>query len=282
MNNEREQLIMDLKSIKENDFIIPKGKSVNEYMTMMMKYIGDEDPELRDDLIYEVFATWIEDKGYLTNEDLILLLNKLLSEEYAFYEIGNQNDNSVLRRSFSILLVNPILFYHLDNNFLDYEMIMKTKDALLRFLIEEKDLRSMENHIGWIHPIAHVSDGIHAILNCDGINEDICMEFLKAIEDKLCEGKVVFSGEEYERMINFVYYDIIKEKLLSEECICKWLLNFEKVLDIKDRYSKFRAKVNAKNFIRSLYFRLMHMGNNENISRVLIEVEKKLNSYLYY
>ena len=83
-------------------------------------------------------------------------------------------------------------------------------------------------------------------------------------------------------MIMFVYYDIIKEKLLSEESICKWLLNFEKVLDIKDRYSKFRAKVNVKNFIRSLYFRIMHMGNNENISRLLIEVEKKLNSYLYY
>ena len=279
LNNEREQLICDLRGIKEDEYNLPKNKGVNDYVPLMLKYIGDSDPELRDGLIYEVFTTWIEDKFYFTDEELIELFNTLLSDNFAFYKIGCKDDDSVLRRSFSILLISPILFLHLDRNFLDNSMIMKAKDAFLRFVSEEKDLRSIDNGKGWIHAMAHVSDGIHALLNCKGITEDTCMAFLKVIENKLCEGSVLFGGEEDERMINFIYYDIILDKLLSEDCICNWILGFKKVLDIKEPYLRFRARVNAKNFMRSLYFRILNKENNEQIVKVIIDMEQKLNPY---
>lgn len=31
----------------------------------MLKYIGDNDPELRDELIYTTFFNWIEEKGWI-------------------------------------------------------------------------------------------------------------------------------------------------------------------------------------------------------------------------
>lgn len=280
MYNEREKLKIDLKRIKDNEYNLREDEKVMNYLDLMLKYIGDTDPELRDDLIYSTFVNWIEEKEYFTNEELISLLNRILSEDFAFYNIGYENDDSVLRRSFSILLVNPILCVHLDRNFLDEDMIIKTKDCLIRYFNEEKDLRGYDSKKGWIHALAHAADGIHILVNCEGITEDICKEVLFAIENRLCEGKEFFSAEEDERLITIIYYDIIVDKLLSYEYICNWIEGFGKVLEITDRPTRFKARTNVKNLIRSLYFRMLHVENNEEISKTILKLERKLNLYL--
>jgi len=280
MYDEREQLKMELNRIKDNEYNLREGEKVTDYVDLMLKYIGDADPELRDDLIYLTFAYWIEDKRFFSDEKLTALLNTILSEDFAFYNIGSENDDSVLRRSFSILLINPILCVQLDKNFLDENMILKTKDCLIKYLNEEKDLRGHDKEKGWVHGIAHAADGIHALLNCKGITEEHCKEILSTIEKILLEGKDVFSAEEYERLISVIYYNIISDKLLSDEYICNWIEGLSKVTEINDSITRFKARTNAKNFIRSLYFRLLHLENNEEISKAIIALEKKLNIYL--
>lgn len=280
MYNEKEQLKANLRRIKENEYNLGDGENINDYVNLMLKYIGDNNPEVRDELIYTTFVNWIEEKGYFTDEELKVLLNTILSEDFAFYNIGSENDDSVLRRSFSILLVNPILCVHLDKEFLGEEMILKTKDCLIKYLNEEKDLRGYDKEKGWLHAIAHVADGIHALINCKGITEDICKDIMGTIANKLLEGREVFNAEEDERLITIIYYDIISDNLLSNEYICNWIDGLSKVVEIKDKETRFRARTNVKNFIRSLYFRLLHLENNEEISKAIIDLEKKINLYL--
>lgn len=280
MYNEKEQLKANLIRIKENEYNLVNGENINDYVNLMLKYIGDNDPEVRDELIYTTFVNWIEEKGYFTDEELETLLNTILSKDFAFYNIGSEDDDSVLRRSFSILLVNPILCVHLDKEFLDEEMILKTKDCLIKYLNEEKDLRGYDKEKGWLHAIAHVADGIHALINCKGITEDICKDIMGTIENKLLEGREVFNAEEDERLITIIYYDIISDNLLSNKYICNWIDGLSKVVEIEDRRTRFMARTNVKNFIRSLYFRLLHLENNEEISKAIIDLEKKINLYL--
>jgi len=280
MYNEKEQLKANLIRIKENEYNLGNGENINDYVNLMLKYIGDNDPEVRDELIYTTFVNWIEEKGYFTDEELETLLNTILSKDFAFYNIGREDDDSVLRRSFSILLVNPILCVHLDKEFLDEEMILKTKDCLIKYLNEEKDLRGYDKEKGWLHAIAHVADGIHALINCKGITEDICKDIMGTIENKLLEGREVFNAEEDERLITIIYYDIISDNLLSNKYICNWIDGLSKVVEIEDRRTRFMARTNVKNFIRSLYFRLLHLENNEEISKAIIDLEKKINLYL--
>lgn len=280
MYNEKEQLKANLIRIKENEYNLGNGENINDYVNLMLKYIGDNDPEVRDELIYTTFVNWIEEKGYFTDEELETLLNTILSKDFAFYNIGSEDDDSVLRRSFSMLLVNPILCVHLDKEFLDEEMILKTKDCLIKYLNEEKDLRGYDKEKGWLHAIAHVADGIHALINCKGITEDICKDIMGTIENKLLEGREVFNAEEDERLITIIYYDIISDNLLSNKYICNWIDGLSKVVEIEDRRTRFMARTNVKNFIRSLYFRLLHLENNEEISKAIIDLEKKINLYL--
>lgn len=280
MLNEKEQLKIDLKRIKDNEYNLREDEKVIDYLDLMLKYVGDTDPELRDVLIYNIFVNWIEEKGYFSNEELSNLLNRILSEDFVFYNIGCENDDSVLRRSFSILLVNPILCAHLDRDFLDEDMILKTKDCLIKYFNEEKDLRGYDSKKGWMHALAHAADGIHILVNCKGITEDICKEVMLAIENRLCEGKEFLSAEEDERLTTIIYYDIIGDKLLTDEYICNWIEGLGKVLEIKDKITRFKARTNVKNLIRSLYFRMLHLENNEQISKAIIELEKKVNLYL--
>jgi hypothetical protein len=280
MCNEKKILKINLKRIKENEYNLREDEKVTDYLELMLKYIGDTDQELRDGLILNTFVNWIEEKRYFTNEELSNLLNTILSEDFAFYNMGQENDDSVLKRSFSILLVNPILCVHLDENFLDKDMIVKTKDCLIKYLNEEKDLRGYDCDKGWIHALAHVADGIDLLVNCEGITEDTCKEVMLSIENRLCEGKEFLSAEEDERLVNIIYYNIIEDKLLSDDYICNWIQGLSKVLEINDRITKFKARTNVKNFIRSLYFRMLHIENNEQISNSVLEIEKKLNIYI--
>ena len=280
MCNEKQQLIIDLRRIRDNDYNLNDSETTCDYLDLMLKYIGDPDPELRDELIYLTFAYWIDEKKYFNNDQLYNLLNILISENYLFYNIGSEKDDSVLRRSFSILVVNPILCVHLDKPFLDTDMILKIKNSLIKYLKEEKDLRGYDNEKGWMHALAHTADAFNALLACQGTTEETCKELLLSIEGKLLEGRYFFTAEEYERLVTVIYSNIIEDKLLSDSYICSWLKGLNKVLKIEDKITRFKAKVNTKNLIRSLYFRMLHLTNNVEISNTILELEKNLNSYL--
>lgn len=280
MHNEKEQLKLSLRRIKENEFKLKKGENTNDYVIEMLKYIGDSDPELRDELIYLTFNNWIEEKGYFSDDELKDLLNTILGEDYIFYNIGSEDDDSVLKRSFSILLVDPILMRHSKNEFLNKEMILRTKDCLIRYFEEEKDLRDYDKEKGWIHTTAHAADGLYALIRCKETTEDICRDVMTTIENKMLEGKEVFRSEEDERIVTVIYQGIISKKLLSDQYICDWIRGFSKVDNIKDNLTRYKASVNIKNLIRSLYFRLLNLGNNEEISKTIVELEKKVNSHL--
>lgn len=85
--------------------------------------------------------------------------------------------------------------------------------------------------------------------------------------------------DEDERIVNSIYNYIIEEKLLSNESICNWTRSFDRVLEIEDRITKFKAKRNVRNFIRSLYFRMIHLNENKDISDEIVKLDKKLNPY---
>ena len=59
---ERERLAHDLKQIVENDYLIPDGMELSQYVGPMIQYIGDIDPILRNDLVYStlIITRWIE------------------------------------------------------------------------------------------------------------------------------------------------------------------------------------------------------------------------------
>ena len=280
MNKEKEQLKMSLTRIKENDFNLSIDENVSDYLHLMLEHIGDTDPVLRDNLIYTTFVHWIEYKKYFSSKELIELLDTITSEDFMFYNIGSLGEDSVFRRSFSALLVNPIVCAHHSEPFLEIQHIKRAKEALIRYIAEEKDLRGYVKEKGWAHSLGHAADGLDVLLPCPGITEQDCIDVIKVFELRLFEGSCVFAAEEDERLVSVLYYGILDNSLLNDNYIANWLDDLGKVVSIEDKMTRYNARLNVKNFARSLYFRLLHLTDHKEVTDAAIALEKKLNLFL--
>lgn len=61
----RSQLRTDLQRIETEEYRLREGERHDEFITSMLKYIGDPDPDLRDGLIYPTFCMWIKSSSAL-------------------------------------------------------------------------------------------------------------------------------------------------------------------------------------------------------------------------
>jgi len=273
-----EQLIMHLRKIRDNNYNLAEDENVQSYADLMLQHIGDTDPELRDDLIFSTFCEWICEKEYFNEEELRQMLTVLLDDHHVFYHIGSFEDSTVFTRTFSILVVVLILCQHRKKAFLDFDVFTKVKDKLILYYQQEKDFRGYLDDCGWAHGAAHGADAMDELVQCKESDESVCTEVLGAIQNVLWNGKYLFSNEEDERMARVVYR-IIKNNLMPSQLINNWISRLCQCCEWDKTRTQYIARVNSKNFVRCLYFKLEHKKCASDISHMLFEVEKKLNRF---
>ncbi|WP_419886747.1 DUF2785 domain-containing protein [Paenibacillus sp. B-A-8] len=279
MNDIREQLIIDLQRIEENDYELRSGEKIRDYVKLMLEYIGDPQPELRDDLIYSTFYKWMNEKKWFSDAELRELLLILLDEQHLFYHIGSKEDQAVFTRTFSVLVVALILQRHREKAFLDSAEFTNVKEALIRYYEEEQDLRGFMQEEGWAHAAAHGADALDELVLCLESDAAIREEVLAVIQRMLYnDHQYIFSDEEDERMATIVA-TIIDHHLLPQQSIVDWVSSLEQCGGWPRSRNKYVARVNTKNFLRSLYFRLLPTMKNQDMVNALLKSEMKLNEF---
>lgn len=279
MYSEREKLLEDLRRIKKNEFQLDQGENAYDYIDLMLKYIGDPDPELRDELIYVALWQWTCEKNYISNDELNKMVPILIDDQHLFYGIGNCGDNTVFTRTFSVLTLALVIYRHNKSAFLDQGMFTKVKKSLLRYYREEKDLRGYTEENGWAHGAAHCADAFDELIQCKESDEILCREILEVIENMLYNRGHIFADEEDERIANIVIR-MIEQKMLPDKVIEDWLEGLCQCNDWERGLDKYRTRVNSKNFIRCIYFRLLHNNIAPYMYDMLIGIEKKLNTFI--
>lgn len=279
LNDTREQLIIDLQRIEENDYELRSGEQLRDYVKLMLEYIGDPQPELRDDLIYSTFYKWMNEKKWFSDAELRELLLILLDEQHLFYHIGSKEDQAVFTRTFSVLVVALILQRHREKAFLDSAEFTNVKEALIRYYEEEQDLRGFMQEEGWAHAAAHGADALDELVLCLESDAAIREEVLAVIQRMLYnDHQYIFSDEEDERMATIVA-TIIDHHLLPQQSIVDWVSSLEQCGGWPRSRNKYVARVNTKNFLRSLYFRLLPTMKNQDMVNALLKSEMKLNEF---
>jgi len=255
MLNDKDSLKEKLKIIKNNNYEITSDINYYQLTIEMLEYIGSPDSEFRDELIYSILSNWII-KEVFTPEQIREVLKICLDDQHLFYKVGEIESDSVFTRSFSVLLIPPILITHRKNNILSKSEVLNLFNKIIQYVREEKDLRGYIKNNGWAHSVAHSADALDEFAMCRYIGHDELLEMLKIIKFKVSERQYAYVYEEDERMVTAVV-NIIERRELKESEIIDWLEGF-KVLEkskafIGDDYLNF----NVKNFLRSLYFRLL-------------------------
>lgn len=293
MNDEREKLILDLRRIRNNKDCINPDENIHKYVDLMLKYIGDTNFELRERLIVSMMCNWIID-DYVTEEDIKKILYTVIREENLLHGIGKENDDSVYRRSSSVLLAACILFRHLQKGIFKENEFVFIKDKLIEYYSLEKDFRGYDLENGWIHTAAHGADALGELAQCIETDELVHKEILAVIKKVILNEGYLFTRLEDERIVTTIT-KILSRGLISPQYLKSWLeelcaysrnfKNWDSELSACSStknfspipYTKYN---NIRNFIRSLYFRLIHDKDKSDITDALIVIEKRLNAFI--
>ncbi|WP_289138468.1 DUF2785 domain-containing protein [uncultured Brevibacillus sp.] len=281
MNDIRTKFMQDLERIEAENYQLREGEQLQYFVALMLEYIGDPQPELRDNLIYPTFRHWIATENKFTDQGLRILLATLIDEQHLFYNIGSDGEPSVFTRTFSVLPVALILRRHCEQPFLEQADFRRVKQSLLRYYKEEKDLRGYLNEGGWAHSAAHGADALDELVQCPESDEALQLEVLAAISGMLHNGKHVFHDEEDERIATIVS-TMLANNLLPKAEIANWISGLARCNGWPRSRSKGIAVVNTKNFLRSLYFRQREdfHENESGLAEVMLAAERKVNRFV--
>ncbi|GKU76607.1 DUF2785 domain-containing protein [Paenibacillus sp. L3-i20] len=278
MSDTRSKLMLDLQRIEKDEYQLREGEQHQDFLPLLLQYIGDAQPELRDNLIYPMFYMWIKEENRFSGEELRNLLSVLIDENHLFYNIGSEEDQSVFTRTFSALPIALIVQRHRQNPFLNQTEIEQLMQAMLRYYKEEKDLRGYQPVGGWAHSASHGADVFVELVQCKESSVAMLHEVLVAISSMLQNGRHIFSDEDDERMVNIVDTMIDKELLPHQE-IAAWISSLAQCCDLPRSRTQVIARVNSKNFVRSLYFRRGQDSRGNELNTVMLSTEAKLNRF---
>ena len=136
------------QAIKQNRYAIPMGYSVDELTSELFTFIGNIDPDFRDDIGYMVYAHWLSMGVF--HQDVITDHISTLTDNLGM-GISEPGTDSVFLRAFSILFLAEII--HNDNKYPKFEK--KVVDQLLGrapwYLEHELDPRGYIQVKGWAH-----------------------------------------------------------------------------------------------------------------------------------
>ncbi|QOR36246.1 DUF2785 domain-containing protein [Clostridium sp. 'deep sea'] len=255
----RQELKTLLLKMKKTNFEIPKSVDANDLTNNMVKCIGDIDPVFRDELILSCLWTLIE-RDDVSIKQQNVILKDLLSNEHLFLGLGEIEHDTVFNRTFSNLIIG-VLVAKLEN--INYTLIV---DRVLDYGHKELDLRGYVECKGWAHSTAHLADVLVSLAAHNKATAQSLKMMLELIHKKTTDNSFTYIYGEDERMARATEV-IFNNKNLKEHEIASYIKKFKK---IEGEYLDCcQGNFNAKNYLRSLYFRLRKINYDPQIVKVI-------------
>ncbi len=269
----------NLKKYGAEDSTQPTEAELDELITSMLAHIGTTDSELRDDLIYSSLAGWIMHEDLISINQCRLIFTTVLDDEHLFYKIGEKETDSVFTRTFSVLLLPPLLIRHRNSAYLDESDVQRAKKSLLRYLEAEKDRRGYVEGRGWAHGIAHCADALDDLAQCSELNIDDLREILAALIPVIAYNEFTYGFCEDERLITPVIA-ILRRSLIPLSEIKDWLAVLaSRVAEQVETNRRVIARANVKNFLQPLFFRVKWVKTSPDLLQAIDDLLNEMNPY---
>lgn len=274
----RDDLFLELKSIVESNFYLYDKSKLMDITFSMLIFIGDVDAKFRDEYIYTIFSKWITEYEYYKNDELLEILDIVLDDNHLFYNLGNNMDDSVFTRSFSVLIIPLILEVDEKYKFITDEVFENLKERFFNYLPFEKDFRGYVANKGWAHAVAHIADAMCSLLKSMYFDKKDVHKVLDSLEKFILNDSYIFKDEEDERL-TLVISVILSRDFLNSFSIIKFIKNMISKLSAYEGLKTYVKRVNLKNFVRSLIFSFINFDSYKTFVINLYDLECKLNEY---
>ena len=215
-------------AIQKNHYAVPEGESAAALAHELSGYLGSPDPELRDDIAYSILDVWIIERPQLSRQELVPFVEEWSANLKV--GIGESDTDSVLKRSFSALMLASIAQRDLKTQFLGNARYHTLLNDAISYLTSERDLRGYDATKGWIHPTAHTADLLKALAENDLLTREDQHAILAAIATRLATAPTVYSYGEQDRLALAVR-SIIMRRDFDAEYFSNWLAGLNEADD---------------------------------------------------
>lgn len=186
------------KAIAANKYAVPEHESADALARELSTYLASPDPELRDDLAYSIFIRWIYRPNILSTPTLIALTDEWRANLKD--GIGESGNNSVLKRSFSALLLSSMAERETKSPFLGSARYHALVEDAVGYLHAERDLRGYDATVGWIHPTGHTADLLQALAGNEQLTAEEQKNILSALGERLSSAPQIYTQGEQDRI----------------------------------------------------------------------------------
>lgn len=142
------------ESVMTTGMRVPVDRSLDESTVELVEMLGHPNPRLREDLAYPLLTTWIGNGVY---DDVLAGLGEGLIPGL-FHGLGQDASPSVVRRSYSALLLSEVIGRDSTMHLLDARTVLAWGDRATTWFVRENDQRGWIPELGWAHTMAHGAD----------------------------------------------------------------------------------------------------------------------------
>ena len=247
-----QEMISQLKIKQGNNTALTQ-----EELEWLWENIGNPNPEIRDDLVFNLFGQFIFEQ-LITREQLRWLIEKMNvtnSLEFRIEETGSVT----ACRSFSALVMGMILQVDGDQTS-GYDSCLTTSERTtwmqngIRYLTREQDRTGYDEKLGWVHAFAHGADLLGTIISHPKCTQEYVVEALEVISDIFQKSQQPFIDEEEKRLGLAIFFGI-ESGNLSQKLLCEWMKKqrFEELDGSRENYYRLAM---YKSFLATIYFRM--------------------------
>jgi len=241
-------------AVKEHDFELPAGHSLQALTEELIDYLGSTDPELRDTIGLEAFFHWL-DQGLYTPAEVRALIARLSAN--LNQGLGETESDSVFRRSFSALWLALIVEQDIKKPELRKDEIAAILQAALAYFPLERDQRGFVPVKGWAHAIGHTADLFCALARSPHTGAEEHLQILDCLASLLGASRdwIYLYGED--GRLGRVAITVFNRATLPPEQVKTWLkaLSADWNGAWRDE-GRTRAYFNARNCLRAMHWRI--------------------------
>lgn len=212
------------KAVAQNKYAVPAGESADALAKELSGLLASPDPELRDELAYSILARWIYRPSVLANPTLLSLTDEWRTNLKS--GIGENGADSVLKRSFSALMLSSMARREAQAPFMGAERYHQLVAEAAAYLQAERDLRGYDAKLHWIHATAHAADLLGALAQSPMLTRGEAAAILSAIAARLTTAPEVYTQGEQDRLADAAV-SVIRRADFDAATLNPWLAGIE-------------------------------------------------------
>jgi hypothetical protein len=242
------------QQVRSAEMRVPTDRPLADLTAELTTMLGSTDPVERDEIAYPILATWISEGVY---DDLLAGLGDGMAAGLT-QGLGDENTDSVFRRSFSALVLGECVERDNAESRLPAAKLLEWGDRAAGWLVRERDVRGFVPEKGWAHAVAHGADVIWALAQSQHFGLTELTVLLDVIADRvLLEPSSPLVSGEPDRLARATMA-VLRRRLVPLRILEPWLARISAAATTSDGpdVDPFLASATPQAFLRALHLQV--------------------------